>query len=173
MERIANKHSPDFVSLHPDYPCLKVQESLWGSVVKGTYSRCEDDDVLIWHVETLWRLAKDLPVKTVTLASITNFDEVCWFSPESEKPTCKAVAVHARRIHEADLTYPIILSASGILMDGMHRVAKAWMLDMEEIHAVQFLADPQPDRILPVSAILKGATEDAAAQKQPTTEHVD
>ena len=116
----------------------------------GTYSICKDDKLLVWEAERLWDLSKELPVKTVPLSNITNFDDVCWFHPSKGKPTCRAVASHAKRIYEADLARPIILSVSGIMMDGMHRVAKAWLLGMEEIQAVQFSEDPPPDQILPM-----------------------
>ena len=116
----------------------------------GTYSLCKDGKLLVWEAERLWGLSKGLPVKTVPLSSISNFDDVCWFPSSEKRPTCRAVASHAKRIYEADLSRPIILSASGIMMDGMHRVAKAWLLGMAEIPAVQFSIDPPPDRILPV-----------------------
>ena len=116
----------------------------------GTYSICKDGKLLVWEAERLWDLSKELPVKTVSLSTIANFDDVCWFQSNGEKPTCRAVATHAKRIYEADLSRPIILSVSGIMMDGMHRVAKAWLLGMEKIQAVQFSADPLPDQILPM-----------------------
>jgi len=40
----------------------------------------------------------------------------------------------------------MILSAKGHITDGMHRVAKAWMLGRETIEAVQFDEDPEPDK---------------------------
>ena len=114
----------------------------------GTYSIYKNGKLHVWEAESLWSQSKDLPVKIIALSSITNFDDVCWFHSTKVKPTCRAVAAHAKRIYEADLTRPIILSVTGIMMDGMHRVAKAWLLDMEEIKAVQFTQDPPPDQIL-------------------------
>jgi hypothetical protein len=64
------------------------------------------------------------------------------------------VAEHARRIFQADFQYPIILSAQGSLMDGGHRIAKAYLLQMQTVPAVQFLHDPEPDYILPPNAPL-------------------
>jgi hypothetical protein len=52
-------------------------------------------------------------------------------------------------INEADLSQPIILSAAGYLMDGGHRLAKAWLLKRQEIQAVQFEIDPEPDEVRP------------------------
>ena len=116
----------------------------------GTHSVCKNGKLLVWEAEKLWNLSKELPVKTVPISTITNFDDVCWFHSNGATPTCRAVASHAKRIYEADLSRPIILSVSGVMMDGMHRVAKAWLLGMEEIQAVQFLADPPPDKIIPM-----------------------
>lgn len=116
----------------------------------GTYSICKNGKLYVWEAERLWHLSKDLPIKTVPLSSIANFDDVCWFHAGGAKPTCRAVAAHAKRIYEADLSRPIIMSVSGIMMDGMHRVAKAWILGMEEIQTVQFLEDPPADEILPL-----------------------
>lgn len=44
---------------------------------------------------------------------------------------------HFQLIQQADLSYPIILSADG-RVDGMHRVAKAKLLDHLTIKAVRF-----------------------------------
>jgi len=54
---------------------------------------------------------------------------------------------HIRLIEEADLSFPIILSASGAVMDGMHRAAKATLAGREDIEAVQFEKDPDPDHV--------------------------
>jgi hypothetical protein len=34
-------------------------------------------------------------------------------------------------------------------MDGGHRVCKAWMLGRNEIAAVKFTIDPEPDYVMP------------------------
>jgi hypothetical protein len=52
-----------------------------------------------------------------------------------------------RLIEEADLAFPIILSASGAVMDGRHRIAKAALQGRHRIDAVQFDEDPPPDHI--------------------------
>lgn len=101
----------------------------------------------VWYTERLWELVRDLPVRTIAIADIPEFDQNCWFRA-STPPTCRAVAEHARRIWDADLAYPIILSAGGGLMDGGHRLGKAWLLGMSEVNAVQFTVDPEPDYVL-------------------------
>lgn len=52
-----------------------------------------------------------------------------------------------RLIDAADLSYPIILSASGGVMDGMHRIVKAVLDGRTTIDAVQFDEDPDPDHV--------------------------
>lgn len=112
------------------------------------HSRLTPAGRYVWHVERLWQLAQQLPIKAVPLNSIAEFDQDCWFGCGTP-PTCRAVATHAKRIYEADLSYPIILSAEGYLMDGGHRLAKAWLLGLNEIQAVQFEIDPAPDEVRP------------------------
>jgi hypothetical protein len=83
----------------------------------------------------------------VAIADVREFDENCWFG-SSDPPTCRAVARHAQRIWEADLAHPIILSANGGLMDGGHRIARAWLNGQTEVRAVRFAVDPEPDHII-------------------------
>ena len=112
------------------------------------HSRLTPNGRYVWYVERLWRLARHLPVKSIPVKSIAEFDQNCWFD-ERTPATCRAVATHAKRIYEADLSHPIILSAEGFLMDGGHRIAKAWLLGMENVRAVQFEVDPEPDEVRP------------------------
>jgi hypothetical protein len=95
-----------------------------------------------WWVDRLWMLAEALPSFEAYIDDIAEFDMDCWFG-DWAKPTCRAVALHARRMADADLRYPIILSASGALFDGAHRVAKAWMTGRSTVLAVQFEATPR------------------------------
>src|SRR5262245_32136609 len=111
------------------------------------HSRLTPTGRLVWFTERLWYLRRELPVQQFPIAQIAEFDRNCWFGPTT-LPTCRAVAQHARRIFEADLRYPIILSAEGYLMDGGHRIAKAYILELRELPAVQFPLDPEPDYIL-------------------------
>lgn len=111
------------------------------------HSRLTSKGRYVWYTERLWQLSKHLAVKLVSIESIPEFDINCWFD-DKNPPTCRAVAAHAKRIYEADLSHPIILSAEGFLMDGGHRLAKAWLLGLKEIPAVQFEVNPAPDKII-------------------------
>jgi hypothetical protein len=96
-----------------------------------------------WWTESLWSAAADLPVAQVRIDDIREFDEDCWF--DGKAPTCREVAVHARRIEQADLTHPVVIAADGHLMDGGHRIAKAWIEGRQVVDAVRFDVDPYPD----------------------------
>lgn len=101
-----------------------------------------------WWTERLWAAADGLPVLSVPIADIAEFDQNCWFG--DVPPTCREVAEHARRIEAADLRYPVILSAAGGLMDGGHRIARAWLDGRADVDAVRFEVDPEPDWFEPL-----------------------
>lgn len=111
------------------------------------HSRIVNGNRLIWDVHRLIELSRALPVVDVPLSSIAELDEVFWFNDCDQAPTGRAVAEHAKLMEETDLEYPIILSADGRVMDGMHRVCKALVLGRETIKAVRFPSDPTPDHI--------------------------
>lgn len=103
--------------------------------------------LLAWNVSRLVRLTESLPVIEVSLADIQELDEAFWYSLGGAKPTCRNVAEHAQLIEAADLSYPIILSHDGRVMDGMHRVCKALMSGMETIKAVRLANYIEPDYV--------------------------
>jgi len=55
-----------------------------------------------------------------------------------EKIHLKKYASNAARIHDADLTYPIIVSKDGTIIDGYHRLAKAVLSGVKTIKAHTF-----------------------------------
>jgi len=114
---------------------------------RETHSRVVAGVREFWWTENLWAAAEALPVASASIADIVEFDQNCWFG--DRPPTCREVAEHARRIETADLSHPIILSASGGLMDGGHRIARAWLDGRTEVDAVRFETDPPPDWTVP------------------------
>jgi hypothetical protein len=96
-------------------------------------------------VDRLVRLSSHLQLKHVLLSEIRELDEE-WVSGE-ERPTWRTLVSHMRLIEEADSGFPIILSASGAVMDGRHRIAKAALEGRDRIDAVQFDEDPPPDYV--------------------------
>ena len=100
---------------------------------------------MAWDVDRLIRLTKHSPRIHVALTSIRELDEPFW--SEDDNPTWRAFVEHARLIEVADLSFAIILSSDGRVMDGMHRVAKAALLGRATIEAVQFTDDAGPDYV--------------------------
>ena len=97
-----------------------------------------------WDVDRLIRLSAGLPVIELPLAAIDEVAADYWFK-DGQTPTVRAVVEHVRLIHEANLSFPVILAAEGRVMDGMHRIAKALMLGLKRVDAVQFTVTPDPD----------------------------
>jgi hypothetical protein len=114
-------------------------------VRKQYFFRPSSRGLLAWDVDRLVRLSSHLPRKQIPLSSIRELDAV-WCG-DDEPPTWRGLLEHMRLIEEADLAFPIILSASGAVMDGMHRVAKAVQQGRTDIEAVQFAEDPEPDYV--------------------------
>jgi hypothetical protein len=112
---------------------------------KQYYFLSSDRGLLAWDVDRLIRLATGLPRKSIPLDAIRELDEL--WGGSDERPSWRAMLEHVRLIEDADLTFPIILSASGAVMDGMHRVAKATLEGRSTIAAVQFAEDPEPDHV--------------------------
>jgi|GEM_PF-634558 Ribonuclease HI len=110
-----------------------------------TYSTQVGDEEHIWDVERLWRLAAPLTPTMVPLESVAAIlDLDCWFG--GTPATIRRVAEHAKRIYEADLSKPILLDAEGGVMDGGHRIARAYLEGRAEILAVRFPETPEPNR---------------------------
>ena len=102
-----------------------------------------DGSMRFWRMHQLWELAERLPVTRVRLSELEGFDEVRWFGgPRNIQPTCRAIAEHARDIFNADLSCPIIISPTGEVLDGWHRICKAFLEGVEELPAVQLTSLP-------------------------------
>ncbi|SMY06509.1 hypothetical protein [Flavimaricola marinus] len=105
------------------------------------------DHLHIWDLRKLAALAADCPVTEHPLARIAEIDEAYWFDATGDQPTCRAVMAHAGQAAQTDLGYPILLCASGRVMDGMHRVMKAVAEGRDTIAARQLRETPPPDYI--------------------------
>jgi hypothetical protein len=112
---------------------------------KQYYFRPSDRGLLAWDVDRLVELSKDFARIRLPLSAIAELDKPC--VGDAETPTWRTILEHIRLIQEADISYPIILSAGGEVMDGRHRIAKAALQNESHILAVQFTADPEPDYV--------------------------
>ena len=70
-----------------------------------------------------------------------------WSNENARQMTCRELVGHSRLILDCDLGYPVILSSDGRVMDGMHRICKALLLGLNDIDAVRFIQDPEPDYV--------------------------
>ena len=111
---------------------------------KQYHSRHTEEGHLVWDVDHLVAASAMLPREEVPLVSIAELDEPYWFHG-GDPPTCRAIADHARLMNEVELEHPIILCADGRVMDGMHRVARAYAEGRTTITAVRFGRTPAPD----------------------------
>lgn len=84
-----------------------------------------------YFVKDLWEQVSGLPEEMVEIAQFMN--DCAWDTnlPMPMRDFCK----HMKRIQEADLSYPIILHPEGHIMDGYHRLCKAYMLGHTHIAA--------------------------------------
>jgi len=102
-----------------------------------------DGSMRFYRMSQFWELTEGLPVERVRLSELDGLDEVRWFGgPHNILPTCRAIAEHARDIYEADLSYPIILSPDGEVLDGSHRMCKAYLQGIDELDAVRLKSMP-------------------------------
>ncbi|QHT61188.1 chromosome partitioning protein ParB [Paenibacillus lycopersici] len=118
------------------------------SRMKHTHGRIIDGKRHIWDVEKLWALSKNVPVRKITIDSITELDQDCWFKDSRSRsiPTIRNVAFHCQRIIDANMEYPILLCSDGQLIDGGHRIAKALIDGKSEMDAV-YITLPTADVI--------------------------
>ena len=100
-----------------------------------------------WNVARLIRLSRDLPALWVDPCTISELDQNHWYMGPSQQPTPRSLLEHMQLIERSDLSFPIILDASGRVMDGMHRVCKAVYEGRSAISARQFSQDPAPDYV--------------------------
>lgn len=100
----------------------------------------------VWLAKRLWQLAQALPVFDYPVAEFSGFELDCWFG-DRHQPTINAVLAHMQRVQQADMQYPIIVSADGLVMDGIHRLCRAKLEGWPTVKAVRFINNPPPDRI--------------------------
>ena len=112
---------------------------------KQYHFRPSKNGLYAWDVHKLIEYSRNIKPKNIPLNSISELNENYWFGGKEDTPTCLAIAEHCKLINETDLKFPIILSSNGRVMDGMHRVCKAYIEGKKIIKVVQFTTDPEPD----------------------------
>ncbi len=108
-------------------------------MIEHTYS----DGTNEWRVADLWQAAASVPVEALALSDLSEVTCLSgwWWEPE---PTFVNFVDHCRRVLDADLAYPILLGPRGEVLDGMHRIAKAMVHDVENILVQRLATMPEP-----------------------------
>jgi hypothetical protein len=105
-----------------------------------------DGSTPFWTMPAIWLAAEGKPVIPVEIESLGILDEVVWFGgPKNVEPTVRLIAERVRDIIDADLSFPIIMTKSGDVLDGAHRIAKAYLNGEKVIRAVLLDEWPSPD----------------------------
>lgn len=98
-----------------------------------------------WDVHRLIALSKNFEPKEIPISEIKEIDENFWYQSDDSVPSLRSILMHMTLIEQCNLNFPIILSSTGRVMDGMHRIGKAILEERKTIMAVQFEEDPKPD----------------------------
>jgi hypothetical protein len=110
----------------------------------------EGKNVLYWKASTLWKLSETMEIEHVPLDSFDWTNENFQCGNLSNPPLWRDIGDHAKRIMNADLQYPIVINSKGHVMDGMHRILKAYVFGLPTVKAVRFKEDPPRDMIVPI-----------------------
>ena len=108
-----------------------------------------------YSVPYLWKRAVGLPVVEMDPEEIPEFEFLMDCDAAAiwgKRPNAGRVFEfkmedfrhHAKRVMEADLEYPVILNPEGGMMDGVHRLMKAF-LEGKKVKVVRFVEWPKPD----------------------------
>jgi len=114
------------------------------------YVESDGKNYYYWKASTLWKLSESMPVEHVSLDSFDWENDNFQCNSLSKPPLWRDIGDHTKRILAADLQYPIVMSADGDIMDGMHRILKCYVFGLLTVKAVRFAENPPPDRIVPI-----------------------
>jgi hypothetical protein len=113
------------------------------------YIEGDDHNLYYWKARTLWEASASLPVEHLPLDSFDWTIEYFRCESLSNPPLWRDIGDHTKRILAADLQYPIVMSAGGSVMDGMHRILKCYAFGLPTVKAVRFKENPPPDMTVP------------------------
>jgi hypothetical protein len=104
------------------------------------------EDTYIWDVNKLLKTIDDSRVVNMSLDSFKEqyFSE---YWSKGKSLSCSDIATHARLINEADLSYPILVCPDRLVVDGMHRLCKAFLESKETIKVIVLDKLPEADYI--------------------------
>ena len=92
-----------------------------------------------WYVKNLVEACKGLEVFDADIASM-DLGVIPWGSV-----TILRFIQHVLDMQSVDMQYPVIMSPSGWIMNGWHRVSRAALEGKKTVKAVRLLKLPEPD----------------------------
>lgn len=114
-----------------------------------------------YNVFTLWEFARQLPVETVSVSLFDKYREEtdCWgnLGPKNLLGLVSLYGVHyntmvlaqpswashIRRVQYCSNEYPLLVLGEDDVLDGMHRLTRAWIDGIQEIKIQRFLRMPK------------------------------
>lgn len=99
-----------------------------------------------WRLQDIWNQTENFEVKQIEVSELWDNrykNAWCW-QHEDETIDNLFFLHHMRRVLNANLDYPIILSEENLIFDGVHRLMKAKHLDLKYIKYVKYSKDPLP-----------------------------
>ena len=133
----------------------KTEDEFLSKLTDNTYSiEKSDGSQLAWDVPTLWRIANTLKPQVKPLKDFTDII-TRWINYGGKRDANGRIIVpfdieHFERIREADLGYPIITISDPFIhynlrvADGMHRLMKCYLSNIDEIKTVCITKMPPP-----------------------------
>lgn len=112
-------------------------------------TRRSGNKIFVWSVETLIAAARGLPIQCRPITDF-NLTELYFFASYDDA-NVQSFVEHMARVESADIDIPVILGADGVILDGLHRLAKASKSGVTEVAVVQLPVDPEPLRIIELS----------------------
>lgn len=97
----------------------------------------DDGRVYSWSVHKLWKLVEPLPVIKILVYDI--------YQTVKRHIEEEYITEDWKRVAHADLSYPIIVNDLHGVVDGVHRIAKAYQLNKRYISAKRIKTMPEPD----------------------------
>lgn len=111
------------------------EQLLWRKHYMSTVM--DSGEVHSWHVPKLWELARTLPTINVLVVDI--------YKTVQRHIEEEYIEEDWVRVRNADLSYPILINDVHGVVDGVHRIAKAYKTNKRYIKAKRIETMPKPD----------------------------
>lgn len=109
----------------------------------------ENGNQKYWYPQTLWKAAENAVIVELELDSLNILDEVVWFGgPKNVRPTVRNISNHVKDILNVDMSFPIIKMKDGDILDGAHRIARAYIENNKFIKAAILNDMPTHDGVI-------------------------